>query len=90
MEYADAIGDNTAEQAFTIALDRLSCGSSDLHEIAVEAVRLAYCTCVTDGEDAAERQLSKIHAELISAVEQRLSRYLGSPHHQTQAGEIIC
>jgi hypothetical protein len=35
-------------------------------------VAQAYCVCVTDGEDAAERHFSEVHMSLIAQVAARL------------------
>ena len=75
MEYSEAINEITAERALAIALEIREAGSKDLHEIAVRAVASAYCVCVTDGEDAAEHRLSRIHARLIDDVEQQLATH---------------
>ena len=72
MEYGEAINREAAERAFKIAVQLRSVGDADLHRIATRAVASAYCVCVTDGEDAAERSFSSIHAELIDDVERRL------------------
>lgn len=77
MEYAEAINDGAAENALSFALERLAKGRSDYRGIASEAVSLAYCTCVTLGEDSAERQFSSIHRNLIDELELKLRRLLG-------------
>lgn len=77
MEYAEAINERAAQTALSFALERLAKGESDYRHIASEAVLHAYCACVTDGEDAAEHQLSKIHRSLIDQLESRLRRLVG-------------
>lgn len=72
MEYGDAISPRARQQALEIARRKLSGRRSDIRQIAVEAVAEAYCVCVVDGEDAAEGQLSPIHADLIDEVEAQL------------------
>lgn len=73
MEYGEAISSEVREAALEIAHCKLSARRSDVGEIAIEAVAEVYCVCVTDGEDAAERQLSPIHANLIE-VEAHLAK----------------
>lgn len=77
MEYAEPINETAAEEALAIALQSLVNGRSDYRRIASEAVSRAYCSCVTDGEDAAEHQFSKIHGNLIDQLEFRLRRLVG-------------
>lgn len=72
MEYGEAINRSSAEGAFALALQRLREGNATLREAAAEAVARVYCTCVTYGEDAAERALSNIHADLVAEIEKRL------------------
>lgn len=74
MEYGEAINSDAAGRAFSVAVALWQQGHEDPHQIAILAVASAYCTCVTDGEDAAERRLSGIHANLIEEVERRLMR----------------
>lgn len=76
MEYGEAITSDAAEQAFAKALQLWGEGEEDLHTIAARAVTGAYCACVTDGEDAAERQLSSVHAKLIDDLELRLVNHV--------------
>jgi hypothetical protein len=75
MEYAEAINERAAARAFQFGIEQTATGRSDYGRIAWEAVSLAYCVCVTDGEDAAERQLSKIHRNLIDELELRLRAF---------------
>jgi hypothetical protein len=74
MEYAEAINENASERALAFGVRQLAEGRSDYGRIASEAVSFAYCACVTDGEDAAEHQFSKIHRNLIEEVELKLRR----------------
>jgi len=74
MEYGEAINSDAAGRAFEAAVQMWAKGRDDPHQIAIRAVASAYCTCVTDGEDAAERHLSIIHANLIEEVERRLTK----------------
>ena len=74
MEYGEAIGAGPSEQALEIARCKLSTGRTDVHQVAAEAVAGAYCVCVVDGEDAAEGQLSAIHASLIDEIQARLRK----------------
>ena len=77
MEYAEAINEGAAERALAFGMRQLEKGRTDYGRIASEAVSVAYCACVTDGEDAAEHQFSKIHRNLIEEVELKL-RALGT------------
>jgi len=77
MEYSEAINELAAERALSLGLERLAKGRSDYRRIATEAVSHSYCACVTDGEDAAERQFSKIHRNLIDDLELKLRRFVG-------------
>ena len=74
MEYGEAINSDAAARAFSVAVALWEEGHEDPHQIAILAVASAYCTCVTDGEDAAERRLSAIHANLIEDVERSLTK----------------
>jgi hypothetical protein len=83
MEYAEAINAQAAERAFAIAARRLATSeTANLRELASNAVSLAYCVCVVDGEDAAERGLSAIHERLIEELEQRLADWIGLKHEE--------
>ena len=75
MEYGEAVTSETLEQAVVIgrALLRSEPPSTSAETIAAMAVHQAYCVCVTDGEDAAERQLSEVHQSLIDDVARRLA-----------------
>jgi hypothetical protein len=77
MEYAEAINEEAAERAMSFALHGLTKGRSDYRALASEAVTHAYCVCVTQGEDAAEHQFSKIHRNLIDQLELKLRRLFG-------------
>ncbi|HET9427168.1 MAG TPA: hypothetical protein VFO69_02305 [Allosphingosinicella sp.] len=72
VEYGDAINSLALERAVTLAREHLAKNPSSPTEAAAEAVALAYCVCVTTGEDAAERRLSDVHRELIEIVVERL------------------
>ena len=74
MEYGEAINGDAAARAFEVAVELWAKRRDDPHQIAIRAVASAYCTCVTEGEDAAERRLSAIHANLIEEVERRLTK----------------
>ena len=72
MEYGDAINARAAARAFDIACRKIAEGARDLRQVAAEAVAEAYCVCVVAGEDAVERRLSAIHANLIDNLKMRL------------------
>ena len=74
MEYGEAINDQAVASALRLARRRLAEGRLDLSQIAAETVTQAYCTCVTAGEDAAERVFSRIHRDLIDGLERLLRR----------------
>ena len=74
MEYGEAINSEAAERALRTAVQLRRQGDENLHTIATRAVASTYCACVTDGEDAAEHRLSRIHSQLISEVERRLAK----------------
>lgn len=77
MEYAEAINAQAAERAFAIAVRRLAeSETTNLRELASDAVSLGYCVCVVDGEGAAEHRLSAIHEGLIAELEQRLADWI--------------
>ncbi len=78
MEYGDAINSQSFDRAMALALE-LSEQQPDrpIAELAADAVAHAYCACVTDGEDAAERRLSDVHRSLIEQVMSRLRERLG-------------
>lgn len=73
MEYGEAINAETFERAVRLAWE-LNCArpALPLEQIASEAVARSYCTCVTDGEDAAEQRFSDVHRRLVEEVEARL------------------
>ena len=76
MEYGEVINSDAASHAFSVAVELWEEGHHNAREIAIRAVASAYCACVTDGEDAAERRLSDIHANLIEEVERRLANLM--------------
>ena len=73
MEYGEAISAPARARALAIAGRKLAAGRTDLRAVAAESVAEAYCTCVVDGEDAAEGRLSPIHAKLIEQLESQLA-----------------
>jgi hypothetical protein len=78
MEYGDPLNAQAAEKAFEIALQLRAAGTRNIRSAAAEAVARSYCVCVTEGEDAAERRLSNVHAELIDSLARRLRAYLAN------------
>lgn len=68
MEYADAIDSETIAAAVRLTRELGSMRAAPLSELAAEAVSKTFCTCVVDGEDAAERQFSTLHRRLIEQV----------------------
>jgi hypothetical protein len=76
MEYGEAINGQALASALRSArslLDR--CPGLTVAQASREAVALAYCTCVTSGEDAAEQRYSDIHRHLVEEVAERLRSY---------------
>jgi arginyl-tRNA synthetase len=72
MEYGEAINQAAADTAFRVALRLRAEEGGEPREIAARVVTETYCVCVTEGEDAAERGLSNIHADLIDRLVGRL------------------
>lgn len=72
MEYGEAITTGAFEHAVAIARRRRAERHEPLDQVAAEAVAGAYCVCVTEGEDAAERRLSDVHRNLIRHVADRV------------------
>ena len=68
MEYSDAIDPETITAAVRLTRELASQRTAPLSELAAEAVSKTFCTCVVDGEDAAERQFSALHKRLIEQV----------------------
>lgn len=68
MEYGDAISPEALAEAVkttrTLRQDR----PEPLADLAAEAVLMTFCTCVVEGEDAAEQRLSDVHRQLIAEV----------------------
>lgn len=79
MEYGDAINSRALERAVTLAQEHLAKNPSSPIAAATEGVALAYCVCVTTGEDAAERRLSDVHRKLIEIVAERLEAMPADP-----------
>lgn len=73
MEYGEAISGDARARALAIAGRKLAAGDTDLRAVAAQSVAEAYCTCVVDGEDAAEGRLSPIHAKLIEELVSQLA-----------------
>ena len=73
MEYGEAISGEARARALAIAERKLAAGNADLRAVAAQSVAEAYCTCVVDGEDAAEGRLSPIHAKLIDQLAAQLA-----------------
>lgn len=72
MEYGEAITPEALHKAVEIARKRLGDDPRSVAAVASEAVSEAFCVCVVDGEDAAERRMSEVHRRLIEAVVDRL------------------
>jgi hypothetical protein len=72
MEYGEAVTDDAFDRAVAIGRALLRDQPGSLNAIAATAVAQAYCVCVTDGEDAAERHFSEVHMSLIAQVAARL------------------
>jgi hypothetical protein len=68
MEYADAIDPETIAAAVRLTRELGSVRTAPVSELAAEAVSKTFCTCVVNGEDAAERRFSAIHTRLIEQV----------------------
>jgi hypothetical protein len=68
MEFADAINGRMFDSAVDLTRHLRTERPLSLAELAALAVSRTFCTCVTDGEDAAEHQFSAIHGELIEEV----------------------
>jgi hypothetical protein len=74
MEYGEAVTSDALDRALAIARVLLRDDPDrSAQAVATLAVAQAYCVCVTDGEDAAERQLSEVHQSLIDDVARRLA-----------------
>ena len=82
IEYGDAISsaafDKAVAHASQLHLDR----GKPLVEAAWQAVAKAYCVCVTDGEDAAEKRLSGVHRQLIDDVAERVRQLERDRSHE--------
>ena len=70
MEYSDAIDPQTIAIAVRLTRKLGAERAVPVSEVAAEAVSKTFCTCVTDGEDAAERRFSPIHKRLIEEIAQ--------------------
>ena len=68
MEFSDAINGQTFAVAVDLTRQVQSSERAPLVDHAALAVAQTFCTCVTDGEHAAEHQFSAIHRELILEV----------------------
>jgi hypothetical protein len=73
MEYGEAVTPEAFDRAVAIGRAMLRKDDTPLGEIALAAVSQAYCVCVTDGEDAAERRLSDVHQRLVETVAEFLA-----------------
>jgi hypothetical protein len=71
MEYGEAISSEAFRRAIEIS-KRLREEGRNTADAASRGVAQAYCVCVTDGEDAAERQFSEVHRKLIDDVIEHL------------------
>lgn len=67
MEYGEAINSEAFHRAVEIS-KRLRGEGQSVADAASRGVAEAYCVCVTDGEDAAERQFSEVHRKLVDEV----------------------
>lgn len=72
MEFGDAITDKALQHAIELTQRSRASGEESLSTAATNAVALAYCICVTDGEDAAEHRFSDVHRNLITEVVNRV------------------
>lgn len=73
MEYGEAVTPEAFQRAVAIGRAMLRERDAPLSAVAMAAVSQAYCVCVTDGEDAAERRLSDVHRRLVETVAERLA-----------------
>lgn len=72
MEYGEAISSDALQHAVEITQRLQREDGKSLFDAAAQGVAEAYCVCVTDGEDAAERRFSDVHRKLIEDVIGRL------------------
>lgn len=84
MEYGEALTDEARDRAVAIGRALLSTRPEPIERIAEAAVARAYCVCVTDGEDSAERRISDVHRTLIADVARRLAAELSAPPEQKE------
>lgn len=75
MEFADAINGRTFDFAVDLTRHLRTERLLPLAELVALAVSKSFCTCVTDGEDAAELQFSAIHGALIEEVVLRVCAF---------------
>ncbi len=68
MEYGDVITPDAIRRAVEIARSRQGNEALAAAAVAPDAVARAFCTCVVDGQDAAEGRLSDLHRQIIEAV----------------------
>ena len=68
-ELIDAVTGERMQAAVDRTLSlRAENGAAPLETLAWTAVEEVFCSCVTGAEDAAEKQLSAIHATLVADV----------------------
>lgn len=72
MEYSDTINGATFAAAVSLTRALQSERREPVVTSAAEAVLRTFCTCVTNGEDAAEHRFSEIHRQLIEEVSARV------------------
>ena len=89
-EYADAVDYEKLDAAVRQVLRLLVAECPvPIHALAARAVTELFCTCVTGAEDAAEGQLSTIHATLIEVVLQRAHAVMADPPLRTRAQDAV-
>jgi hypothetical protein len=86
-EYGESINAEAIERAVAMALKLSTEAPAVALEVQVDkAIRLAFCACVIDDEDAVEQGLSGTHAAMIVEVTRRVERARGA--EATASGPI--
>jgi hypothetical protein len=89
-DYHDAVDDARLDAAAidVLGLSLAAC-PIPVHDLAARVVTEAFCSCVTEAEDACEGQLSKIHAELIVEVVRRVEAMVTMRSPTTTTPDVV-
>jgi hypothetical protein len=89
-DYHDAVDNARLDAAARLLRRRsLEAPSAAVGELVAEVVAETFCLCVTNAEDAAGGQLSRIHTALIEEVVKRAQAIATEPAVPESSAEVV-